>query len=124
MVVALVAVALVRIVPPLNVFVPEKTLVVVVLNAVLNTPVDELNASGYVADKEVELILLLKRLQSVEVRSPRLEADADGRLKVKTPPLLVMEKSLPVVEVASVMAPTWPVPYVCATEVTAPEEVR
>ena len=60
-----VEVALVSVVLPLKVEValkvlmPEKVLLVVVENAVENTPVDELNASGKVADKEDEASLLL-----------------------------------------------------------------
>ena len=69
------------------------------------TPVPELYEIPVPPESDVELILLLKVDQSAEVRSPRLVAEDEGRLKVKVPPLLVMEKSVPVVEVASVSAP-------------------
>ena len=46
--------------PPLKVLSAENVLVVVVLNAVVNTPVEELYASGYVAESEVLEILFLK----------------------------------------------------------------
>ena len=61
-VVALVVVALVAIRPPLKVLSAEKMFVVVVLNAVVNAPVDELYASGYEAESDDDEILLLKTL--------------------------------------------------------------
>ena len=43
---------------------------VVVLKSVVNTPVPELYASGYEALSEVEEILLLKMLKSLDERYP------------------------------------------------------
>ena len=54
--------------PPLNVLSAEKVLAVVVENAVVKMPVLELYASGYAALSEVEEILLLKVVKSVEER--------------------------------------------------------
>ena len=60
--------------------------------------------------------LLLNVVQSVEERSPRLEADAVGKLKVSVLPEPVMVKSVPVVEEASVTdgpvasCPSGPIP--------------
>ena len=53
-------------------------------------------------------------------RGPRTEAEADGRLKVKVPPELVMPQSLAmaVVEVARVRAPVCAEPEECARERT------
>jgi hypothetical protein len=48
--------------------------------------------------------LLLKVVQSEVERSPLLEPDAVGRLKVMVDPAPVMEKSVPVVEEARVTA--------------------
>ena len=61
-VVAFVVVALIAIKPPLKVLSAEKMFVVVVLNAVVNAPVDELYASGYEAESDDDEILLLKTL--------------------------------------------------------------
>ena len=47
--------------------------------------------------------LLLKVVKSAEARSPRFEAEADGKLKVKTFPEPVTVKSVPVVELAIVI---------------------
>ena len=91
--------------PPLKVLSALYVLAVVVLKAVVKTPVALLYARGYVAESDVEEILLLKVDQSLEDRAPRAVAEAVGRLKVKVPPLLVIEKSVPVVEVARVRAP-------------------
>jgi hypothetical protein len=96
----------------LKVFEPEKVLLVVVLKAVLKAPVPLSYASGYWAESEVEEILLLKVVQSVEERRPRAEAEAVGRLKVRVLAAPVTLKSVPVVEVASRTAPLvtcWPV---------------
>ena len=54
---------------------------------------------------EEEESLVLKVLQSAEVRSPLLVAEADGMLKVTVLPEPEMVKSVPVVEVASVATP-------------------
>jgi hypothetical protein len=94
--------------PPLKVLSALYVLAVVVPNAVEKTPVELLYESGYTAESEVELILLLKTLQSDEVRRPRAEAEADGRLKVRMSPEAVMVKSVPEVEEASVwVEPVW-----------------
>jgi hypothetical protein len=58
---------------PLNVLVPEKVLLVVVENAVVNCPIAPSNESGKIAESEEELILLLKRFQSAEERYPLVE---------------------------------------------------
>ena len=58
--VALVVVALAATNPPLKVLSAEKLFVVVVLKAVVKTPVFELYANGYTALCDVEEILLLK----------------------------------------------------------------
>ena len=47
--------------------------------------------------------LLLKVVQSAEERSPRLVAEADGRLKVMVSPDPVMVKSVPLVDEAKVV---------------------
>jgi hypothetical protein len=94
--------------PPLKTLEAEYVLTVVVPNAVEKTPVEELYESGYTALRDVEEILLLKTLQSDEVRRPRAEAEADGRLKVRMSPEAVMVKSVPEVEEASVwVEPVW-----------------
>ena len=62
--------------------------------------------------------MLLKVDQSLEESAPRAVAEAVGRLKVKVPPLLVIEKSVPVVEVARVSAPVCAVPKDCWSERT------
>ena len=69
------------------------------------TPVEELYAMPLPAESEVEDSLLLNVVQSAEVRRPRAVADAFGMLKIVCWPLLVMVKSLPVVDVAKVTAP-------------------
>ena len=56
--------------PPLRVLSALYVLMVVVLKAVVKTPVVELYASGYVAESEVEEILLLKLWKSVAERYP------------------------------------------------------
>ena len=71
----------------------------------VNAPVEELYASGVVALSDVDDILFWKVDQSLEVRTPRLVADALGRLNVIVLPAPVTVKSLPVVEVAKVTAP-------------------
>ena len=58
---------------------------------------------GKTAESEDELILLLNKLQSLEVRRPRLESEAEGRLKRREFAVAVMEKSTPEVEEAKVM---------------------
>ena len=63
-------VALVSVVFPLKTLDPEKVLAVVVEKLVEKTPVELLYASGYVAESDDELILLLKFVQSVEARKP------------------------------------------------------
>ena len=78
---------------------------VVVPNAVVKTPVEGLYVSGYVALKEVEEILLLKRDQSVVERRPRFVALAVGTLKVMVAPEPVIVKSVPVVLVAKSAVP-------------------
>ena len=94
--------------PPLKTLEAEYVLTVVVPNAVEKTPVEELYASGYTAESEVELILFWKTLQSEEVRRPRAAAEALGRLKVRTSPEAVMLKSEPEVEDARVwVEPVW-----------------
>ena len=70
----LVEVALVSVVFPLKMFVPENVLLVVVENEVEKTPVDELYARGYIALKLEEDILLLKAVQSIDARYPDCEA--------------------------------------------------
>lgn len=67
-------------------FVPEYVLLVVVEKFVEKIPVLELYASGYVALRLVEEILLLNVLQSVLESRPRFVAEAVGRLRVKEPP--------------------------------------
>ena len=89
----------------MNVLSALYVLVVVVEKAVVNTPVVALYASGYVAEREVELILLLKVDQSLDESAPLFVAEAVGRLKVMVAPLPVMVKSVPVVEVASSAVP-------------------
>jgi len=49
-----------------------------------------------------KLNLLLKVDQSLEVKSPLLEAEAEGRLKATWPVEVEIEKSFPVVEAAKV----------------------
>jgi hypothetical protein len=64
---------------------------------------------------EVVASLALKVLQSVAVKRPRDVADAEGRLKVCTPPAEVTEKSVPVVEEAKVCDDwVWPLREVSA----------
>ena len=46
----------------------------------------------------------MKRLQSLEVRSPRLESEADGRLNVSAALPTLMEKSVPAVDEEKVIA--------------------
>ena len=53
-----------------NVCVPPHVLLVVVPNAEVNTPVEELYASGYVAESDEEEILLLKVVKSADERYP------------------------------------------------------
>ena len=64
----LVEVALLSVLFPLKVLVPEKVLFVVVEKFVEKTPVPLLYESGYVALKLVEETLLLKVVQSAEAR--------------------------------------------------------
>ena len=71
----------------------------------LNAPVPLLYERGPVAESDVLEILLLKVLQSVLERRPRLVADDVGRLKVTMLPEAVMVKSEPAVEVAKVTVP-------------------
>jgi hypothetical protein len=67
-----------------------------------------LYASGAVAERDVEEILLLKVVQSVDERRPRADADAVGMLKVMVFAAAVMVKSVPVVEVARIwVLPVW-----------------
>ena len=73
---------------------------------IVKAPVEELYASGADAESDDEEILLLKVDQSVEVRTPRLVADALGRLKLIVLPVFVIVKSEPLVVVAKVSAPT------------------
>jgi hypothetical protein len=56
--------------PALKVLSAEKTFVVVVPNAVANTPVDELYESGYCAERLDDDILLLKEVKSAVERYP------------------------------------------------------
>ena len=70
----------------------------------MNAPVEELYASGVVALKLVDDILLLNVDQSLEVRTPLFVADALGRLNVIVLPVPVTVKSEPFVEVAKVTA--------------------
>jgi len=69
-------------------------------------PVSSVKRAASSADvsREVEEILLLKILQSVEANLPWFTEDAKGRLKVNVEPLPVTVKSVPVVEVARVIA--------------------
>jgi hypothetical protein len=53
-----------------------KLLAVVVLNAVVKTPVEELYARGYTAESDVEEILFAKMLQSADERKPGTDAVA------------------------------------------------
>ena len=69
-----------------KVCVPDHVLFVVVEKAVVKTPVEALYERGYVADKDDEEILLLKVVQSAEMRSPLLLADDDGMFRVAVPP--------------------------------------
>ena len=84
----------------------------------MNAPVPLLYERGALAESEVEEILLLKRLQSVAVRSPRALRDAEGILNENVPPELVTLKSEPVVEVAIVIAPVCAEPKECWSEDT------
>ena len=62
-------------------------------------------------ERDEDEILLLKPDQSVDVRTPRLVAEADGRLNAIVLPLPVIVKSVPVVEVAKSTEPDetcWP----------------
>ena len=69
---------------------------------------------------EVEEILLLKIVQSVDESLPLLVELANGRLKVWMFESDVMVKSVPAVPVANVwVAPVWPVEYVPARDVMA-----
>ena len=95
----------------LKVWVPPHVFEVVVPNAEVNTPVEELYARGYEAERDEDEILLLKTDQSVPERSPRTEAAALGRLKVIVFPAAVIVKSVPVVEDARSCVPpvcVWP----------------
>jgi hypothetical protein len=62
--------------PPLKTLEAEYVLTVVVPNAVEKTPVELLYASGYTALRDVEEILLLKVLKSVEERYPLAPVEA------------------------------------------------
>ena len=73
----------------------------------VKAPVALLYASGKTAESDEEEILLLKALQSADVRRPRLVADALGRLKVTVPPDAVTVKSVPVVLEAMRTVPVW-----------------
>jgi hypothetical protein len=61
-------------------------------------------ASSAEVSSEVDEILLLKILQSVEESLPFDASPANGRLNVRVDPLPVIEKSVPRVDVASVTA--------------------
>ena len=93
----------------------------------MNTPVEELYASGVVAESDVEDILLLKTDQSAVVSSPRFVAEADGKLNVIVFPAPVMVKSEPEVEVANVAAPLvtcWPAgPTAVISELTVGKQL-
>jgi hypothetical protein len=71
----------------------------------VKAPVEELYVRGAEALREVLEILFWKTLQSDEVRRPRAEAEALGRLKVSVFPAPVIVKSVPEVEEARVTAP-------------------
>ncbi len=93
-----------------NVLTPLKYGILPVTAAVeVESPLKPTVAPERVIGQVVEMVacLLLKVDQSVEERSPRTDADADGKLKVKVPLELVMPQSfaIAVVEVASVIAP-------------------
>ncbi len=62
---------------------------------IVNAPLPLLYESGVAAESEVELILLLKVDQSVEVKRPRAVAEADGTANVCVLPDEVIEKSVP-----------------------------
>ena len=100
-----VEVAVVRVVAPLKVLVLLKVLAVVVLKADEKTPVALLYDSGKTAERDDEEILLLKRFQSELESLPLALVEANGRLKVITFDAAVIEKSVPLVEVASVCVP-------------------
>lgn len=68
--------------------------------------------------REVEEILLLKTDQSLEVRRPRAEAEAEGKLKVRVAPEPVIAKSVPLEEEATVRAPVSAEPNCGVIEVT------
>jgi hypothetical protein len=65
----------VTVIPPLKMLSALYVFAVVVEKAVLNTPVEELYASGYTAESDVEEILLLKVLKSVDARYPSTDVD-------------------------------------------------
>lgn len=75
-------------------------------------PVEGTYASGKVAEREEEEILLLKLAKSLPERRPRIWVVAEGRLKVRVPAAEVMPQSLlmAVEEVAKVMAEAVVVP--------------
>ena len=68
-----------------------------------NPPVDELYARGKAAERLVEEILLLNKLQSEEVSNPLLLREADGRLNVSAFEEAEMKKSVPAEEEAKVI---------------------
>jgi hypothetical protein len=71
----------------------------------VKAPVEELYASGNVAESEEDETLPAKVVQSADERSPLFAAEALGRLKVMVEPLPVMVKSVPLVEEAKIAVP-------------------
>jgi hypothetical protein len=98
-------------------------LTVVVPKAVEKTPVELLYASGYTAESEVEEILLLKVLKSVELRYPLAPVEAWVMVTFPAAKTSGAEKVVVAVKVGTPLAQvrTWPpVPWVVVASAPAP----
>jgi hypothetical protein len=95
-----------------------------VLVALAVAPPKVVGVKGKIEAREEEETLLLKVVQSVEVRRPRVEGPEDGRLKVSVPAEAVMPQSplIAVEVVAKVMAVSVVVEYPEPRAVMPPKE--